>query len=122
MDRGRSREASTRARVPRGGGSQLDTLRTGNLQEGARQVPRAAARTAAAMIPGADTGERFSVVEHPLPPRALAAPLHLHTREDEYSFVLEGRMGALLGDDVLEAGPGGSACSGQGCRTNPQGR
>jgi uncharacterized cupin superfamily protein len=39
-------------------------------------------------------------------PRALAAPLHLHTREDEYSFVLEGRMGALLGDDVVEAGPG----------------
>ena len=38
--------------------------------------------------------------------RALAAPLHRHTREDEYSFVLEGRMGALLGDDVVEAGPG----------------
>jgi mannose-6-phosphate isomerase-like protein (cupin superfamily) len=58
------------------------------------------------MIPGADTGERFSLVEHPMPPRALAAPLHRHTREDEYSFVLEGRMGALLGDDVVEAGPG----------------
>ncbi len=39
-------------------------------------------------------------------PRALAAPLHLHNREDEYSYVLEGRMGALLGDDVVEAGPG----------------
>src|SRR5438445_10518454 len=39
-------------------------------------------------------------------PRALAAPLHRHLREDEYSYVLEGRMGALLGDDVLEAGPG----------------
>jgi gentisate 1,2-dioxygenase len=39
-------------------------------------------------------------------PRALAAPLHIHTREDEYSFVLQGRMGALLGDDVVEAGPG----------------
>src|SRR5215470_583028 len=39
-------------------------------------------------------------------PRHLAAPLHRHNREDEYSFVLEGRMGALLGDDVVEAGPG----------------
>ena len=58
------------------------------------------------MIPGADSDARFSLVEHPMPPRALAAPLHLHTREDEYSFVLEGRMGALLGDDVVEAGPG----------------
>jgi len=48
----------------------------------------------------------FSLVEHPMPPRALAAPLHRHSREDEYSFVLEGRMGALLGDDVVygEAG------------------
>ena len=58
------------------------------------------------MIDGAESGERFSLVEHPMSPRALAAPLHLHTREDEYSFVLEGHMGALLGEDVVEAGPG----------------
>jgi mannose-6-phosphate isomerase-like protein (cupin superfamily) len=58
------------------------------------------------MIDGLEAGERFSLVEHPMSPRALAAPLHLHTREDESSFVLEGRMGALLGDDVVEAGPG----------------
>jgi len=58
------------------------------------------------MIDGAEAGERFSLVEHPMSLRALAAPLHLHTREDEYSFVLEGRMGALLGDEVVEAGPG----------------
>ena len=58
------------------------------------------------LIDGKDAAEGFSLVEHPMSPRALAAPLHLHTREDEYSFVLEGRMGALLGDDVVEAGPG----------------
>jgi mannose-6-phosphate isomerase-like protein (cupin superfamily) len=58
------------------------------------------------LIDGFEADERFSLVEHPMSPRALAAPLHLHTREDEYSFVLEGRMGALLGDDVVEAGPG----------------
>jgi mannose-6-phosphate isomerase-like protein (cupin superfamily) len=58
------------------------------------------------MVDGPEAAERFSLVEHPMSPRALAAPLHLHTREDEYSFVLEGRMGALLGDDVVEAGPG----------------
>jgi mannose-6-phosphate isomerase-like protein (cupin superfamily) len=58
------------------------------------------------VIDGPAAGERFSLVEHPMSPRALAAPLHLHTREDEYSFILEGRMGALLGDDVVEAGPG----------------
>jgi mannose-6-phosphate isomerase-like protein (cupin superfamily) len=48
----------------------------------------------------------FSLVEHPMPPRRLAAPLHRHTREDEYSFVLEGRMGALLGDAVVYAEAG----------------
>ena len=58
------------------------------------------------MIEGGDAERRFSLVEHPMSPHALAAPLHRHTREDEYSFVLEGRMGALLGDDVVEAGPG----------------
>src|SRR3954468_15770797 len=58
------------------------------------------------MIDGAEAGERFSLVEHPMSTRALAAPLHRHTREDEYSYVLEGRMGALLGDEVLVAGPG----------------
>src|SRR6478752_6122527 len=58
------------------------------------------------MIDGDEADQRFSLVEHPMSARALAAPLHLHTLEDEYSFVLEGRMGALLGDDVVEAGPG----------------
>jgi mannose-6-phosphate isomerase-like protein (cupin superfamily) len=58
------------------------------------------------MSDGSEAAERFSLVEHPMSPRALAAPLHRHTREDEYSYVLEGRMGALLGDDVVEAGPG----------------
>lgn len=57
-------------------------------------------------IDGVDTGERFAVVHHPLAPRALAAPLHYHHNEDEYSYVLEGSLGALLGDEVLTAGPG----------------
>jgi len=58
------------------------------------------------MVDGDTTDERFSLVEHPMSARALAAPLHRHNREDEYSYVIEGRMGALLGDTVLEAGPG----------------
>ena len=58
------------------------------------------------LIDGAASEGRFSLVEHPMSPRALGAPLHRHAREDEYSFVLEGRMGALLGEHVVEAGPG----------------
>jgi mannose-6-phosphate isomerase-like protein (cupin superfamily) len=58
------------------------------------------------MLDGDETGGGFSLVEHPMSPRALAAPLHRHTREDEYSYVLEGRVGAMLGDEVLVGGPG----------------
>jgi quercetin dioxygenase-like cupin family protein len=58
------------------------------------------------MIDGVEAGDRFSLVEHPMSAHALAAPLHRHTREDEYSYVLEGRVGALLGDDVLVGSPG----------------
>ena len=58
------------------------------------------------MIDGVDSGGGFALVEHPMSARALGAPLHRHTREDEYSYVLTGRVGALLGDDVLVSGPG----------------
>ena len=58
------------------------------------------------MMDGNEARGRFSVVEHPMSPRALAAPLHRHTREDEYSYVVRGRLGALLGDDVVFANPG----------------
>ena len=58
------------------------------------------------MVSGADSGGGFSLVEHPMAPHALAAPMHRHSREDEYSFVLEGRIGAKLGGDVVYAEPG----------------
>jgi quercetin dioxygenase-like cupin family protein len=58
------------------------------------------------MIDGEETDQGFSLVEHPMSPRALAAPLHRHNREDEYSYVLEGKVGALLGEEVLVAEPG----------------
>lgn len=58
------------------------------------------------MISGEDSGGGFSLVEHLLPPRTLAAPLHRHTQEDEYSYVLEGRVGALLGEEEVFGGAG----------------
>jgi quercetin dioxygenase-like cupin family protein len=58
------------------------------------------------MVWGDDADRHFALVEHPIPPRTLATPLHRHEREDEYSYVLEGRMGALLGDDVVYGEPG----------------
>ncbi len=58
------------------------------------------------LINGRDWSGGFSLVEHRLPPRVLAAPLHRHTREDEFSFILEGTVTARLGDQEVVAGPG----------------
>jgi quercetin dioxygenase-like cupin family protein len=53
------------------------------------------------MVSGKESGGGFALVEHPMPPHALGAPMHRHNNEDEYSFVLEGRIGAQLGDEVI---------------------
>jgi mannose-6-phosphate isomerase-like protein (cupin superfamily) len=58
------------------------------------------------MVDAARSGGGFALVEHPMSPWALAAPLHRHGREDEYSYVVEGQVGALLGDEVVVGGPG----------------
>src|ERR687894_223799 len=58
------------------------------------------------MVWSAESGGGFSMVEHPIPPRTLVAPLHRHSREDEYSYVFAGRMGALLGEETVYAETG----------------
>ena len=58
------------------------------------------------VMDGGDAGGRFGLIEHPIIPRGLASPMHLHTREDEYSFILEGRWGFALGEDIVYGEPG----------------
>jgi mannose-6-phosphate isomerase-like protein (cupin superfamily) len=58
------------------------------------------------MIGGAQSGGGFALVEHPIGPRVLAAPMHAHRHEDEYTYVLEGEVGVQVGDEVLVARPG----------------
>jgi mannose-6-phosphate isomerase-like protein (cupin superfamily) len=58
------------------------------------------------MIDGGQSGGGFSLVEHPMSARALGAPMHRHLHEDEYSYVLAGRVGVMLDSQVLESGPG----------------
>jgi len=53
-----------------------------------------------------DTGGAFAVVEHDLPAGQLGSPVHTHEREDEYSYVLSGRLTAQIGEEIVEAGPG----------------
>jgi mannose-6-phosphate isomerase-like protein (cupin superfamily) len=57
-------------------------------------------------VPSYVTAGHLAIVEHTLPPKSLAAPVHRHSREDELSIVIEGRMGALLGDEAVEAAAG----------------
>jgi mannose-6-phosphate isomerase-like protein (cupin superfamily) len=58
------------------------------------------------MLRGEDTDGRFALLEHTIPPRSLAAPMHTHEREDEFSYVLAGRVSVQIGDEITEAGPG----------------
>ena len=58
------------------------------------------------MIGGDQTGDTFALVEHPIEPRALAAPMHTHRNEDEYTYVLEGEIGVQVGEEVRVARPG----------------
>jgi mannose-6-phosphate isomerase-like protein (cupin superfamily) len=58
------------------------------------------------LIDGMRSGGGFALVEHPIEARCLAAPMHTHEREDEYAFVLEGKVGIQVADEVAVAGPG----------------
>ena len=58
------------------------------------------------MIDGSHTDGSVAVVEHRIPVGMLAAPLHIHTREDEYSYVLQGRVGAVFDDEEVFATEG----------------
>jgi quercetin dioxygenase-like cupin family protein len=58
------------------------------------------------MIGGEQSGDNFALVEHPIEPRALAAPIHTHQHEDEYTFILEGEIGVQVGEEALVGRPG----------------
>jgi mannose-6-phosphate isomerase-like protein (cupin superfamily) len=52
------------------------------------------------------TAGAVSVVEHTLAPRALGAAPHKHTREDEISYIVEGQLAVLQGDQLTFASAG----------------
>ncbi len=57
-------------------------------------------------LSGADTGGAFAIVEHPLAVGVLAAPPHTHTHEDEISYILDGEVTLLIGEELIHAEPG----------------
>jgi mannose-6-phosphate isomerase-like protein (cupin superfamily) len=53
-----------------------------------------------------DTDGVFALVEFVMGPDAIPAPTHVHTREDECLYVLEGRLLVTVGEEqrLVEAG------------------
>ena len=56
-------------------------------------------------VHGRRTNGLMSIVEHPIAPGALVPP-HTHVDFDEWSYVLEGRVGARIGDQEFTGEPG----------------
>jgi quercetin dioxygenase-like cupin family protein len=54
---------------------------------------------------GEQTGGTFGLVEHLLPP-GDEAPYHIHHREDEIFYVLEGELTFFSGEQQFTCGPG----------------
>ncbi len=53
----------------------------------------------------ADTGGHYTLLEITAP-AGLQAPLHVHDREDEGFYVLEGTVTIQVGEETVELGPG----------------
>ena len=65
------------------------------------------------------TADGFVVAEWqdaggPANERRLIAPLHLHHRDDEAWYVLEGTLGVQVGDSEIEARPGAAVLAPRG--------
>ena len=57
------------------------------------------------LVTGEESGGAYFVMEALVPPGG-GPPPHIHTREDETVYVLEGEVEFLLGDETVTAGPG----------------
>lgn len=83
-----------------------NTIEVRLLPAGAGETSRLGGVADRFMLDGSDTDGRFALVEHLFDARALAAPMHRHHDEDEWSYVLTGRIGAIIEGVEVEAGPG----------------
>src|SRR6266540_3980353 len=53
-----------------------------------------------------DSGGAFGLIESPIEAGVLASPMHSHTREEGWWFVLEGSFAAQIGDETVTAETG----------------
>jgi quercetin dioxygenase-like cupin family protein len=57
------------------------------------------------LVTGEETGGAYFAMEALVPPGG-GPPPHIHTREDETFYVLDGEIEFLLGEELVTAGPG----------------
>jgi quercetin dioxygenase-like cupin family protein len=57
------------------------------------------------LVTGEESGGAYFAMEALVPPGG-GPPPHIHTREDETFYLIEGRIEFLLGDNTITAGPG----------------
>jgi mannose-6-phosphate isomerase-like protein (cupin superfamily) len=82
-----------------------DTARTAVTRAGAGEARWWFASLAEIKLTAPQTGGLLSILEITEPPGA-DGPLHVHHREDETFWILEGEAVIEVGDDVVRAGPG----------------
>lgn len=58
------------------------------------------------LVDSKDWGGHLAVVEHLLAPHSIAAPVHRHTKEDEFSLILQGRVWFQANGEEHVAGAG----------------
>src|SRR3974390_1572542 len=68
------------------------------------------------VITGADTDGAFALSEQPLEPKALAGPLHTHSRESGFIHVTQGGIGAQVGDEEGHTSTSGTGMIPRGTR------
>jgi mannose-6-phosphate isomerase-like protein (cupin superfamily) len=56
---------------------------------------------------GSEATAGGAVITENLAPRGSGSPLHVHHREDEWFYVLEGELTFWVGGEIVVAGPGG---------------
>jgi quercetin dioxygenase-like cupin family protein len=79
--------------------------RTFGLKEGEGEARWWGGGLATIKATGEETDGLYSIVEV-LEPQGAQAPLHLHRKEDEAFYVLEGKMTFEIGEETIKASPG----------------
>jgi len=75
------------------------------LKEGEGEARWWAGGLVTTKVTGKETGGLYSIVEV-LEPHGAAAPLHVHHKEDEAFYILEGEVTFYVGEETYKAGPG----------------